>query len=812
MNSKRDCRCGVVFLTVGLALFAFGGCGKGGGAASTPSGSAEVSVMALSTSDVASATVTISATDIANPIVVSLVATGGTWGGTIGQIPAGSNRTFTLSARDSAGVEQYHGTVTGVTITAGQTTTVVITAQQVTPPPPHNNAAPVIDGLAASAVTVAPGSVVSLTVTAHDPNPGDTLTYAWSAAAGTFTSPSAPSTNWTAPSTAGTVHITIDVHDQLNAHATMSLDISVVAGQGQGSATITVSLNTWPVISDVAANPTRVDAGQAVALNVVAADSDGDALSYLWSCDCQGTFSDTTAINPSFTLTAVPTSNACTVTVTVQDGKGGSDTGSIAIAAGPAPAVALPPTILSAYQSASSAAAGQAITMSVQAVDPNGGALSFAWTATQETLGQPSTVGGTSQVVWTAPTPFTTNATVQVTVTDAIGQTTTLALAVQPSVSTCASASQAYTRPTQSAVKVMQAGEARAVAVDCPSGDIYVASQQSTTGVLSKLNSGLADPVWLAQNDGLDFRAIGLVPTSSTVPGKIAVAGIAAPGVCGASDTVGDAEGKSMLALVSMADGGRTFCQSQTVFPYSGYEQNLALGTSATAIYTAGLFETCGWGNYVNVLTEYDLIGSMMGRMTEPGVDFGGYSCIGPSIGYALATGLEGAIFVAGSSSLTGEGVGAGFVSRFDGLNRTWKTRSSSATEFIGAAFDQAVFVVGTCPTGSCIEKYESASGALVWSRTAAAQGNSLKALVAPGNGRLYAVGSTPAPNSDALILEIDAQSGDVVSTQTYATPGEDIARAIATTGRELIVAGDTTGAAQASDGVFIVRFSLLAP
>jgi hypothetical protein len=87
-----------------------------------------------------------------------------------------------------------------------------------------------------------------------------------------------------------------------------------------------------------------------------------------------------------------------------------------------------------------------------------------------------------------------------------------------------------------------------------------------------------------------------------------------------------------------------------------------------------------------------------------------------------------------------------------------------------------------------------------------------LKALVAPGNGRLYAVGSTPAPNSDALILEIDAQSGDVVSTQTYATPGEDIARAIATTGRELIVAGDTTGAAQASDGVFIVRFSLLAP
>jgi hypothetical protein len=388
--------------------------------------------MALSASDVANVTVTISATDIPNPIVVALVASGGMWGGTVSQIPAGSNRTFTLSARDPAGVEQYRGTAIGVTIAAGQTTTIVITAQQVTPPPPHNNAAPVIDALVASALTVAPGSAISLAVTAHDPNPGDTLSYAWSAAAGTFTASSAPSTNWTAPPTAGTVHITIDVQDQLNAHATMSLDVVVVAGYGQGAASITVSLNTWPVVSDVSADPARVDAGQTVALNVAATDSDGDALSYLWNCDCQGSFSDTTVSSPSFTLTAVPTSNACTFTVTVEDGKGGSDTGSLAIAAGPLPAVAVPPAILSAYQSTSSADAGQAITMSVQAVDPNGGALSFAWTATQGALGQPSTTGSTSQIAWTAPTPFTASATIQVTVTDAMGQVTVEALEVEP--------------------------------------------------------------------------------------------------------------------------------------------------------------------------------------------------------------------------------------------------------------------------------------------------------------------------------------------------------------------------------------------
>jgi hypothetical protein len=426
--------------------------------------------MALSAGDVASVTVTITGDGIANPVAVALVASGGTWGGTISQIPAGSNRTFTLSARDSAGVEQYHGTATGVTITEGQTTTVVITAQQVTPPPPYNSAAPVIDALIASALTVAPGSPISFAVTAHDPNPGDTLSYTWSAAAGTFSAPSDPSTNWTAPVTAGTVHLTIDVHDQVNAHATMSLDVVVAAGYGQGSAGITVNLNTWPVIANVSATPTRIDAGETTMLDVVATDSDGDALAYLWTSDCNGVFSALNVKSPSFTLSTVPAGNACTLGVSVADGKGGSSTGSVTISTGPAPAVDLPPEVISAYQSADMLGCEGTVVLRVQATDPNGSPVTFAWTASTGTLGTPTTVGGTSEVVWTAPTPFVDDAQIQVTITDGTQQTTARIFSVQAKPAAWQAVSIPGMSPTSVVSGVWSSG--------CK--DVYVASYEPT--------------------------------------------------------------------------------------------------------------------------------------------------------------------------------------------------------------------------------------------------------------------------------------------------------------------------------------------
>jgi hypothetical protein len=413
-------------------LFALSGCGLGENAAEVPGGQAEVSVLNLTANEVTNAIVTITGPGIANPIVVPLAITHGKWTGIISQIPAGIDRLFTLSAQDVTGVELYRGEASGVTILPGQLVTVVLNAQQVTAPVPYSNAAPVIRSLVASAVTVAPGNIINLTVAAYDPNPGDTLTYVWTAEDGTFASPDLPMTTWTAPASGATIKITIDVHDQKNAHAKMSLDILVVVGNGQGKADVTVNLNTWPVVSELSSDPTRIEAGQTTVLDLVATDSDGDAITYAWTSDCLGTFSSTNMANPSFTLTAVPANNTCTFTVVIHDGKGGTDTGSLLVAAGSAPIVELPPVVVSAYQSAERAATGDTITFQVKANDPNGTAVTFAWFASEGTLGTPNTTGGTSRIVWTAPTSFTSPTTIRVNITDANGQETVQGMTVNP--------------------------------------------------------------------------------------------------------------------------------------------------------------------------------------------------------------------------------------------------------------------------------------------------------------------------------------------------------------------------------------------
>jgi len=111
-----------------LMVFLSAGCnGTGDDKAERPTGSAAVSVSALTAADVAGATISITASDISTPITAVLTSSNG-WQATIGGIPAGAARTFTLSATDANGVEQYHGSATNVTVTAGQTVSVNIVA------------------------------------------------------------------------------------------------------------------------------------------------------------------------------------------------------------------------------------------------------------------------------------------------------------------------------------------------------------------------------------------------------------------------------------------------------------------------------------------------------------------------------------------------------------------------------------------------------------------------------------------------------------------------------------------------------------
>jgi len=216
-----------------LMVFLSAGCnGIGDDNADRPTGSAAVSVYALNAGDVAGATISVTAADMATPITAALSSSNG-WQATIGGIPAGVTRKFTLSATDANGVEQYHGSATNVTVAAGQTVSVNIVAEQTSPSAAFADAVPVIDLAQTSSNNVAPGAMVNLNVTAHDPDQGDLLNYSWTASSGTFASATTQSTTWTAPTTLGTYPITISVRDSKQEVTTATIQVTVATAGPQ---------------------------------------------------------------------------------------------------------------------------------------------------------------------------------------------------------------------------------------------------------------------------------------------------------------------------------------------------------------------------------------------------------------------------------------------------------------------------------------------------------------------------------------------------------------------------------------------------
>jgi hypothetical protein len=289
---------------------------------------------ALSLIDVVEVTVTVSGDGISLPIVQDLAQSAGQWEGQIGNIPAGPSRHFHADAFDSSHTAVYSGDADSVTIMANVTAAVMLTLQQTAAPTPFQNESPVIDSFVASLAAVAPGASVSLDVTAHDPNAGDTLTYAWSATSGTFAQAATLATTWTAPAAVGLQTVTIQVTDEKGAMAALSLQIDVEIATG--AAAVSVVFNTWPVVQSVIATPSHINVGQTTQLALTASDADGDALTYTWTASCAGSFSNPSAAQPSFMLAApLPANNRCELTVSVNDGRGGTNAGTIGIDAGP---------------------------------------------------------------------------------------------------------------------------------------------------------------------------------------------------------------------------------------------------------------------------------------------------------------------------------------------------------------------------------------------------------------------------------------------------------------------------------------------
>ena len=252
-------------LVAGL-LLALAACSK---PAEVPAGSARLSVslhQSLSSPEVSRVTVTLTAAEFASRSV-DLAEVDGHWTGTLGDVPPGSDRTFSAVAFDAQGTQRFTGQVSGVSIVAHEIAAVALVLQEVGEAPSLDNSVPGVQAMLSSVDRIKPGGTLTLEVRAYDPDPADSLSYAWTASAGSFASPSSAATSWTAPQEAGPVTLTVTVTDTQGASASHSL---------------TVNVGTFPpVVATTSQQPLQSWGG--LYLYVAAWDPQGTWLNFTWS-------------------------------------------------------------------------------------------------------------------------------------------------------------------------------------------------------------------------------------------------------------------------------------------------------------------------------------------------------------------------------------------------------------------------------------------------------------------------------------------------------------------------------------------------
>ena len=324
-----------------------------------------------------------------------------------------------LSASFAAPNVAANTTVT-VTLTVNDGTVNVTDTLQVTITD-SPNAAPTVN--AGQDQEVAEGATVTLSGTATDGDPEDTLTYSWThdgTLAITFATPAALSTTFAAPDVAAntTVTVTLTVNDG-TVDVTDTLQV-----------TITDSPNAAPTVN--AGQDQEVAEGDTVTLSGTATDGDPeDALAYSWTHDgtLAITFATPAALSTTFAAPNVAANTTVTVTLTVNDGTVDvTDTLQVTITDSPNAA----PTVNAGQDQ--EVVEGATVTLSGTATDGDPeDALTYSWThdgtlaitfatpaALSTTFAAPGVAANTTVTVTLTVNDGTVNVTdtLQVTITD----------------------------------------------------------------------------------------------------------------------------------------------------------------------------------------------------------------------------------------------------------------------------------------------------------------------------------------------------------------------------------------------------------
>jgi hypothetical protein len=148
--------------------------------------------------------------------------------------------------------------------------------------------------------------------------------------------------------------------------------------------------NQPPVISSLVAENMQLYPSGNTEIQCIAQDADFDQLDFTWACT-GGSFS---GAGPIVIWKAPPDYGTYTITVTVEDGKGGSAQRSLDITVGANQS----PAISSLVADPSGMLYGGRTTITCIATDPDGDAVSYSWSASEGSIS-----GVDNKVTWVAP-------------------------------------------------------------------------------------------------------------------------------------------------------------------------------------------------------------------------------------------------------------------------------------------------------------------------------------------------------------------------------------------------------------------------
>jgi hypothetical protein len=148
--------------------------------------------------------------------------------------------------------------------------------------------------------------------------------------------------------------------------------------------------NQPPVISSLVAQSQQLYPSGNTEVTCIAQDADGDQLNFTWAA----TGGDFSGVGPTVVWKAPPNYGTYTITVTVDDGKGGSVQGSLPITVGANQS----PQISSLAADPSGVLYGGSTTLTCIASDPDGDVIRYSWSASGGSI-----TGVGNKVTWIAP-------------------------------------------------------------------------------------------------------------------------------------------------------------------------------------------------------------------------------------------------------------------------------------------------------------------------------------------------------------------------------------------------------------------------